>query len=47
MQNKIIKNIEDQGFAIIKSFLNQKEVNFFLNKINQLDKKTKIQFKVF
>lgn len=45
MQNKIIKNIEDQGFAIIKSFLNRKEVNFFLNKINQLDKKTKIQFK--
>ena len=45
MKKKIIRDIENNGFTVIKSLLTQKEVKFLLKKINQLDKKKKVKFK--
>ncbi len=42
--NNIISKIKNDGFCIIKNFLNKKEVNLYLNLLNNISKK-KIKYK--
>jgi hypothetical protein len=45
MKRKITQDIENNGFAIIKSLLTEKEIKFLLKKVNLLHSKKIIKFK--